>query len=220
VIIIKTDKYNNMISAFQCDFSLAKDGENTLSMMFDFRNSGESDGELTSVGQYEVQDLLGAVDYIKAQPGISQQIVLFGFSMGASTAIMAGAREPAVTAVIADAPFADLKTYLNANLSVWTELPSFPFNQAFFMVIPTLTGLQMESVSPIKEVNSLNGRPLLLIHGEGDVDIPVQNSESLLAVYPQGQLVRVPGAAHVKSYATDSGLYLRSVDEFLQAIKL
>jgi hypothetical protein len=31
VIVIKTNKYNNMISAFQCDFSLAKDGENKLS---------------------------------------------------------------------------------------------------------------------------------------------------------------------------------------------
>jgi len=28
---MKTDKYNNMISAFQCDFSLAKDGECKLS---------------------------------------------------------------------------------------------------------------------------------------------------------------------------------------------
>jgi len=76
--------------------------------------------------------LLGAVDYVKSKPELNQEIVLMGFSMGASTSILAAAREPAVSAVIADSPFADLKNYLNDKLSVWTELPSFPFNKAFF----------------------------------------------------------------------------------------
>jgi hypothetical protein len=35
VINIKTDKYNNMISAFQCDFSLARNGDNKLSDLDD-----------------------------------------------------------------------------------------------------------------------------------------------------------------------------------------
>lgn len=32
---MKTDKYNNMISAFQCDFSLAKEGHYKLSELDD-----------------------------------------------------------------------------------------------------------------------------------------------------------------------------------------
>jgi fermentation-respiration switch protein FrsA (DUF1100 family) len=197
------------------EFLVAK-GYNVL--MFDFRNSGESEGELTSVGQFEVQDLLGAIDYIKSRPEISQQIVLFGFSMGASTAILAGAREPAVSAVIADSPFADLKTYLNENLSVWTNLPSIPFNPAFFMVMPVLTGLNPESVSPVKEIGNLNKRPILLIHGEADNGIPIENSELLQKYYPKAKLVRVSGADHVKSFATDKNRYLSEVLAFLNSI--
>lgn len=196
--------------------ALAADRFNVL--MFDFRNSGESEGNMTSVGEYEVQDLLGAVDFIKSQPEINQEIILMGFSMGAATAILAGAREPAVTAVIADSPFADLKTYLNANLSVWTELPSFPFNQAFFMVVPVMTGLDMSTVSPIKEVKNFGNRPLLLIHGEGDQDIPIENSLELQAAYPRAELLRVPGATHVKNYATDPQLYLSAVSGFLAGL--
>ena len=132
---------------------------------------------------------------------LNQKIILMGFSMGATTAILAGARDPAVSAVIADSPFADLRTYLNENLSVWSELPSFPFNQAFFIVVPNLTGLRAETVSPVREISNLSGRKLLLIHGEADVDIPIINSETLAGAIPYAQLLRVPGAGHVKAYA-------------------
>lgn len=212
----RKNRLQNDVPGLAVAQALAADHYNVL--MFDFRNSGESEGKLTSVGQYEVQDLLGAVDFIKSKPELSSQIVLMGFSMGAATAILAGAREPAVTAVIADSPFADLKTYLNQNLSDWTELPSFPFNQAFFMIVPVLTGLDMDAVSPVKEVKNLGGRPLLLIHGTGDQDIPIENSEELQQAYPQATLLRVPGATHVKNYETDPGLYLSTVTGFLSGL--
>lgn len=193
--------------------SLVDKGCNVL--MFDFRNSGESEGSLTSVGQFEVRDLLGAVDFVKSRAELNQKVVLFGFSMGASTSILAGAREPAVAAVIADAPFADLQDYLMKNLSVWTDLPAFPFNRAFLIVAPPLTGLKAETVSPVNEVKNLNGRPLLLIHGEADRDIPVENSLLLKKEYPAASLWLVPGAGHVKSYAAAGDLYIQKVTEFL-----
>jgi dipeptidyl aminopeptidase/acylaminoacyl peptidase len=209
----RKNRLQNDVPVLPIAKALVSKGYNVL--MFDFRNSGESEGKLTSVGQYEVQDLLGAVDFIKSKPEISKQIVLFGFSMGASTAILAGAREPAVSAVIADAPFADLKTYLNKNLSVWSELPSVPFNQAFFIIVPALTGLRPETVSPVKEIKNLNIRPILLIHGEADEDIPIENSELLQKTYPKAKLLRVPGAKHVKSFATDQKIYLNTISDFL-----
>jgi fermentation-respiration switch protein FrsA (DUF1100 family) len=170
------------------------------------------------VGQYEVQDLLGAVDFIKTRPELSKKIILFGFSMGASTAILAGARESAESAVIADAPFADLKNYLNKNLSVWSELPSVPFNQVFFIIVPVLTGLRPDTVSPVKEIQNLNNRPILLIHGEADEDIPIENSELLQKTYPKAKLLRIPGAKHVKSFATNQNLYLKTVSDFLATL--
>lgn len=194
--------------------TLAGHGINVL--MFDFRNSGESGGELTSVGLYEVRDVLGAVDFVHTHPGLSQKIALLGFSMGAAVSIMAAEQEPAVAGVIADAPFADLSSYLQSNFSVWTDLPPKPFNQAILTVLPVLTGLNPEKVSPIKDVRRLDGRPLLLIHGEADADISIENSELLRQAYPSARLVRIPGAQHVKGFATDSKLYLTEVLTFLE----
>lgn len=183
-------------------------------LMFDFRNSGESEGRLTSVGQYEIRDLLGAVDYVLQLPG-QRQVLLYGFSMGASTAIVAAAREPAVGAVIADSPFADLKAYLNENLSIWSGLPTIPFNQAFFLSVPLLTGVDPSSVSPVREIASLNRRPLLLIHGEADLDVPIRNSEMLCQAYPAARLLRVAGGAHVKNYQAGPAGYLQALEDFL-----
>lgn len=196
---------------------LVEKGYNVL--MFDFRNSGESGGTLTSVGQYEVRDLLGAVEFVRSHRGIQEEIILYGFSMGASTAILAGAREPAVAAVIADSPFADLKSYLRSNLSVWTELPSFPFNAAFFLIVPRLTGLKPEAVSPLREVQSLSGRPLLLIAGDADTDVPMENSMLLQSSYPQAQLLLIPGGKHVKNYQTQPEQYLKTVGAFLEQVQ-
>lgn len=211
------NRLNNGVPILPIARHLVDTGYNVL--MFDFRGNGESEGNLTSVGQYEVRDLLGAVDYIATQPGLNQQIILFGFSMGASTAIMAGSREPLVAAVIADSPFADLKAYLGENMSVWSGLPSFPFNRAFFIVTPLMTGLNLGSVSPQGEIPLMNGRPLLLIHGDQDVDIPMANSESLLRAYPEAKLIRFPGGTHVKNYQTRPELYLEIVDTFLDSVK-
>lgn len=73
-------------------------------------------------------------------------------------------------------------------------------------------------MSPVKEIKNYDGRPVLLIRGEADTDIPIENSESLQKAYPKAQLLRVPGAKHVKSFDTNRDLYLSEVSEFLDTL--
>ena len=197
---------------------LVEHGMNVL--LFDYRNSGESAGQMTSVGQYEVRDLLGAVDYVHSRQELNPKVALLGFSMGAATAILAGAEEPTVAAVVADAPFADLTRYLEANFSVWTGLPTVPFNRTILAVTPIVTGLQPEKVSPVQVVSKFDGRPLLLIHGEADDDIAPENSLELQQAYPAAELLRIAEARHVKSYQQDPKRYEAVVLKFLQKVEL
>ncbi|MCE5286785.1 MAG: alpha/beta hydrolase [Pelosinus sp.] len=185
-------------------------------IMFDFRNSGESAGDITSVGLYEVNDLLGAFDFVQSRPDLNHNTSVCGFSMGAATSIMAGAREAGIAKVIADAPFADLNTYLSDNLSVWSNLPKFPFNHTILSIIPAISGMRPEAISPLNEVSRLNGRPLLLIHGEADTDIPLANSLKIQQRYPQAKLLSVPGAVHVGSFRINREKYIQTMLEFLQ----
>ncbi len=195
--------------------SLAKDllQEGHRVFTFDFRNSGESEGDTTTIGQFEKYDLLGAVDYVSEE----KPIILHGFSMGASTAIIAAEEDPRVHGVIADSPFHDLENYLEANLSYWTKLPSFPFNWIILNLAPVITELEPEKVSPIETVENLD-KPLLLIHGDEDVTIPHHDSKKIKEASPEEdtQLVIIPGAEHVVGYLEDEDKYLEAVLDFLE----
>jgi len=147
-------------------------------LMFDFRDSGLSDGSLVSVGDFEQRDLLGAVDYAKELG--HQKIGVIGYSMGAATTAIVAAQDKDIQAIILDSPFADLKTYLEVNMPHWTGLPNIPFTSIILEEIPLLTGIDLERVSPIKAMESLKQEPILFIAGDADTTIPMENSKQLL----------------------------------------
>lgn len=210
------NRLQSSVPALDLAARLVGAGYNVL--LFDFRNSGLSGGDLTSVGQFEVRDLLGAVDFIRSRGSAGERIALLGFSMGAAISLMAAAEEPAVAAVVADSSFSDLKSYLTENLPVWTNLPAFPFNRAFLLVVPVITELNPSQVSPIKAVERLRDKPLLLIHGESDASIPAENSLALWKATGgrKSQIWLVPGADHVQGYRTDSSGYWSRLESFLK----
>jgi uncharacterized protein len=194
---------------------LAEDGYNV--MMFDFRDSGESGGDLTSIGEFEEQDLLSAIHFAKEEKK-SQKVALIGWSMGAVTAILAGAQTQDVSAVIADSPFADLKDYLNTNLPHWSHLPSFLFTPIIMHSIPLIAGIDMTKVSPFHVVAKLGSRPLLLIHSKADDTVPYQNSERIYQAIPDKshtELWLTEKAGHIKTYLLQKKAYEARVLDFL-----
>lgn len=183
-------------------------------LMFDFRASGESEGNLVSVGQYEQLDLLGAVDWVKAnQPG---KIGVLGYSMGGSTALLAAAEEPSISGVIADSPFNNLKIYLEENLPVWSHLPAFPFTPLILSILPPLTGLDPSKVDPLTAVDLIYPRPILFIHSVDDDTIPYTNSESMWQKHPDKfEFWRTSVAGHVGTYKQQSTAYIQKLVTFI-----
>jgi dipeptidyl aminopeptidase/acylaminoacyl peptidase len=202
----------NLMSMFSV---LVKHGYNVFT--FDFRDSGESDGTIDTVGYLEQRDLEGAFDYIKSRPqDEGQHIGLLGFSMGAAVSLLVAANEPRVEAVIADSSFADLQQYLDENLSKYSHLPYFPFTPVMEWLSVPLTGFDPAKVQPIKSIARIAPRPILLIHGEVDSQISVDNSRQLLAAAhnPKVQLWIVPKADHVQSYKTEPAAYFNRILTF------
>jgi uncharacterized protein len=145
---------------------------------FDYRNSGESGGKTTTVGFYEQQDLLGAIDAVlKKDP--KAEIALIGWSQGAATTLLTADKSPAVKVAIADSSFSDLGTYLNTNLPKWSHLPSLPFNPLILNIwVPLMIHVNPSGVSPIVEAGKFKG-PLLLIASTSDSTIPYSNSQAI-----------------------------------------
>ncbi|WP_442603268.1 alpha/beta hydrolase [Paenibacillus sp. KN14-4R] len=184
------------------------------SLLFDFRNSGESEGTVTSVGLFEKSDLIAAVNYAKSL-GYTK-IGLVGYSMGAVVSIDAAPEVSDVQAVIADSPFADMRPYLEDNLPVWSNLPAFPFTPLVIWETSMLTGLDPDQVRPIESITKLKDKQVLLIHTTNDGKIPASNSEQLMKASgsPNTSLWLVPGDRHVGAYNAVPDEYLTKVTQF------
>jgi uncharacterized protein len=188
-------------------------GNNVL--IFDWRSRGQSDIAQHSLAYYELRDAEAAVEYaLERVP--SAHLGLIGYSMGASVAILLGARSAAVRAVVADSPFTGIAE-LVAHNAARRRLPAR-------LVVPmadALTGwrygYRFGSVRPVEAVGALSPRPLLLIHGSADTLIPTSHAHNLIAAAREPkELWIVEGAEHCGGYFADRAGYVGRVAEFFE----
>lgn len=148
---------------------------------YDFRNCGDSEGKMSTVGLYETYDLLGAIDYIKKNKDY-QKLILMGWSTGAAVSIMAAGKFKKVDAVIADSPFYDLEVYLDENMPKWTKLPAF-INPFVMFIIPLIAkGLHPRMCKPVEALKNIKC-PIMFIHSKMDRFIPYTHSQKLFQDY-------------------------------------
>ena len=167
-------------------------------LFYDSRNSGESEGALSTFGLLEVNDVRGAVDFIAARPGVDpRRIGLLGHSQGGGTVILAGARIPQVSAVAAESAYTSLEDNISSGVEQLTGLPPFPFAPLVVFFAQQATGMDITQVRPVDEIASISPRPLLLVHGEQDETILVANAYRLYAAAQEPkELYIVPNAGH------------------------
>ncbi len=198
---------------------LAKDlvnrGYNVI--LFDFRNCGDSGGNLTTVGIDEQQDILGAIDWCKKHH--KEPIGLIGYSMGAATSLVAAAQSAEVSGVVADSPFSDLSRYLLDNLSVWSKLPKYPFSPLMVLAIRFMMRKNPQLVKPIISLRRIYPRPVLFIHGDQDDTIPCSDSEMMSQRHSDAfSFWKVTGARHTDSYRLYPKEYTDRVINFFDGL--
>lgn len=204
------------VPALELARSVIEAGFNVL--MFDLRNSGESEGSVTTLGYHEVKDVYGAVRWLKSeQAARAERLGAIGFSMGAVTAIMAAANEPAIEAVVADSGFSDLRSYLEAHMPLWTGLPDFPFTWAIMTMLPPLIDLDVDAVSPRSVMPRLE-QPVLIIHADRDETIPASEAEILAAAGrpDRTELWIVPAAGHLAARQANPAAYDARIIQFFR----
>jgi fermentation-respiration switch protein FrsA (DUF1100 family) len=181
---------------------------------FDFRAHGESGGTHYSLGEFETRDVAGAVAYLQGHGYATLGVI--GWSMGAATALLAAPDQPALRAVVADSAFADLGLLLDKQL--WHVQPLMEFlRPGMTLAARTLYNIDIDQNRPAQAVARLGQRPLLLIHGTADTQIPVEHAhliEAAAAGNPHFQSWILPGVNHVLAFRTDPDEYMRRVLAF------
>jgi dipeptidyl aminopeptidase/acylaminoacyl peptidase len=164
-------------------------------LLFSYRGHALSDGRrgAFTYGEDESQDLDAAVRYLVQAKGI-HRVGIIGHSVGAASAILSAARNPEVGAVVAVAPF-------NSVAEVWyTSRPAFVPSLVLdwtMWAAEKLRGFQRDQIRPVEVVARIAPRPLLIVHGTGDLRITEAQVRRLFAAAREPKsLWLVQGATH------------------------
>lgn len=187
-------------------------------LAFDYRHRGESGGDAVTLGVREQDDLLGALDALCARPEVDAgRIGVLGMSMGAAIAVLVGARDQRVRAIVAECPFATHEAITTRSLRHLFHLPSFPFAPLARWMIERRIGAPLDGAEPLYVVKAVSPRPLFIIACERDAVIGHQETERLFqAAAEPKQFWLVPGADHARGWQTAGAEYERRVLAFLR----
>jgi uncharacterized protein len=190
------------------DFARLATAQGWAAVTFDLPGHGASEREFTGAA---VEDVIAMVDLLAVQPGVDEhRLAVRGSSLGGFLAICAAAATPEIAGVIAICPASGDHLARGVRTGRFEMRIGDPLDLEAWL-----------TAQDIREgVEAIAGRPLILLHAEGDTQIPSEHSEELYehAGDPR-ELVIVPGGAHttVQHDAELQGMALRWLERQLRA---
>jgi dipeptidyl aminopeptidase/acylaminoacyl peptidase len=184
--------------------------------MFDLRGYGQSQGKRFSLGYYETRDVLGALDFLKQRGFKPENIGMLGWSMGAATTLLSSAQSQDVRAIVIDSAYADLAEILSREIPKKSHLPGF-FNPGIIRMTRLFYGIDIDAIKPAMALEKLGQRHVLIIHGQNDALVPVENAYRLyekVSHDPKNELWILPNTAHTDAYKNYKREYGKKVAQF------
>jgi dipeptidyl aminopeptidase/acylaminoacyl peptidase len=185
-------------------------------LTFDFRAHGESGGSRSSLGYHEQKDVKAAHAFLVSRQGINaEQIGIFGFSLGGSTAILAAASTGKFAAVVADSAFTSLRDQAREAITGFYHLPAFPFVNLAVLGYELYFQKGTQNIAPESVIAKISPIPVLIIAGEGDEMIPAENGRRLFAAAQEPkELWIIPVSGHGGTVTAAGNKYGERVGDF------
>ena len=143
-------------------------------LLFDFRYLGQSEGNYSTAGAKEVEDLLAALRFLKSR-GITE-VGVWGFSMGGAVALMAIEKAPEIRAVVAESSYASLSDMALQLFRV--RFINYPIAYLIGFWAKLFLGIDLRDASPAERIRS-SAIPILITHSSADAVIPFSQAKSL-----------------------------------------
>ena len=151
---------------------------------FDFTACGKSEGQYSSIGWFEQNDIESAVQYL-ISTGRIDKIALWGRSMGAVAAVLYAENDPGITCIVVDSCFMSFKLLVKEIAKNKASIPGFIASGAFSVLRKTIkkkANFDLNNIKPIKVVEKIK-IPSLFGHGSKDTLIPCEHTKELHKKY-------------------------------------
>ncbi len=164
--------------------------------IFDYRGYGRSEGRPTEEGTY--LDGRAALAALREREEVDPaRVVFFGRSLGSAVAVELALHEPPL-GLILEAPFTSIKELARR-----------------FLPFPALASLVRTGYNSICKISKVRA-PLLIIHGEQDEVVPIEQGRRLFHEAPgTKRFYAVLGAGHNDCYIVGGEPYFREIENFI-----
>ena len=187
-------------------------------LIVDLRAHGESEGDYVGFGILDRFDCMNWIEYITDRFGDGTDILLYGVSMGATTALMTlGFRNLpiSVKGAVADCAFTSPYDVFAHILKRDYHLKPFPVMNISEELTYKKAGYRFKDYSTLTALKETD-RPVLLIHGSDDKFVPVwMTDRNYEACNSPVTKLFVDGAGHGASYYENTELYENALTDFI-----
>ena len=226
-----TLKEENPIIILCHGFATSKDSSSNLMMekilnekgfstfRFDFFGHGESEGDLADITLSQaVDDIISAIEFLKSSD--YKKIGLVGSSFGGMAGILAVSESKDIYILALKSPVSDLYELLIQNgenfIKDWKEKgfinyqsgdsENFKLKYSFFEDVKKFNAYKVAQKIKI---------PTLIVHGDNDESVPIQQSKKLVSLIKNCELRIIEGADHRYSRPEDFIKMLFFISKFI-----
>lgn len=181
--------------------------------LIDFMGSGGSEGNQTTIGFYEAQQVCTAFRYLKEQT--QQPVILFGTSMGAA-AIMKAVCDSSIQAdaLILECPFGTMQETVEARFHNM-HVPAFPMAGLLVFWGGIENSFNAFSHNPVDYAKHIKV-PTLVMYGEKDLNVSRSETDHIFAnLAGTKQLKLYPESGHENYLKKYKAEWTQDVEGFL-----
>lgn len=181
-------------------------------MLVDFTGSGQSSGNVTTIGHHEGTEVRAALDWVRTNH--SDSVHLFGMSLGAAAILKAVHNGAQPASVILECPFGSLLQAVK-NRCTMMQIPAFPVAHLLTFWGGVEHGFNAFKHNPQDYARSVRC-PALLMWGETDDRVTRAETDAVYAgLAGPKKLVTLPGVGHENYLRADRTRWNEAVSSFL-----
>ncbi len=161
-------------------YATALHGAGFSLLMFNQRLHSGSDKSYVSMGYYEKTDVKAAVDYL-VNSRKAGTVGLMGFSLGASTGILAMAQDKRIQAGLFNSGYANVADLLADVAKRDYGLPRFPMIPLVMWIASLRGNFDLNAINAEEYIGSIAPRPVFIVQCTGDDYVPHRHGERIYA---------------------------------------